>query len=185
MGTTDSDDLGAAVAWYYAKNGQHQGPVGDVELRKLIETQVVTSDDLVWRPGFESWKKASEVQGLYTPPPLPKSNSSAIGAMQEPSAQEPCSLRGSIGDINFNCPQCQGSLVVDASAAGETVNCPRCDNPILIPTPQTESTAKPIPVEAELSAPPPTPRSRHGRYLRHRPIHVKAPTATGGEGQQN
>lgn len=39
-----------------------------------------------------------------------------------------------MSDIEFNCPHCNHSLVVDASGAGLTVNCPKCSEAILIPS---------------------------------------------------
>jgi uncharacterized protein YlaI len=37
-------------------------------------------------------------------------------------------------DIRFFCPECDGRLAVDESAAGYRVNCPECHQPIRIPT---------------------------------------------------
>ena len=37
-------------------------------------------------------------------------------------------------DIKFNCPKCQGKLVVDSRGAGHSVPCPECDEVIRIPS---------------------------------------------------
>lgn len=47
-----------------------------------------------------------------------------------------------MSDIMFDCPECGGSLEVDAAGAGMTVNCPQCSKPILIPQPVTSARLK-------------------------------------------
>lgn len=39
-----------------------------------------------------------------------------------------------MSDINFDCPKCNGSLVVDSSGAGLVIECPRCKQGIRIPS---------------------------------------------------
>ena len=58
--------------WYYAKGGERHGPVTDDELRRLAESHELSGSDLVWHPGMDAWKRASEVPGLTEPPPIPK-----------------------------------------------------------------------------------------------------------------
>jgi GYF domain 2 len=50
--------------WFYAANGQQQGPFGDVQLRDLIASGTVRADTLVWTEGMAGWQKAAEVPGL-------------------------------------------------------------------------------------------------------------------------
>ena len=50
--------------WFYAANGQQQGPFGDVQLRDLIANGTVRADTLVWTEGMAGWQKAVEVPGL-------------------------------------------------------------------------------------------------------------------------
>ena len=61
--------------WYYAANGQQQGPFGDAQLRDLITNGTVRADTLVWTEGMAGWQKAAEVPGLMAsaggPPVLP------------------------------------------------------------------------------------------------------------------
>jgi hypothetical protein len=61
--------------WFYAANGQQQGPFGDAQLRDLIAKGTVRSDTLVWTEGMAGWQKAAEVPGLMAsvggPPVLP------------------------------------------------------------------------------------------------------------------
>ena len=60
--------------WFYAANGQQQGPFGDTQLRDLIINGTVRADTLVWTEGMAGWQKAAEIQGLMPsggPPPMP------------------------------------------------------------------------------------------------------------------
>jgi len=60
--------------WFYAANGQQQGPFQDAQLRDLIFNGTVRADTLVWTEGMAGWQKAAEVPGLMPsggPPSLP------------------------------------------------------------------------------------------------------------------
>jgi hypothetical protein len=61
--------------WFYAANGQQQGPFGEAQLRDLIANGTVRADTLVWTEGMAGWQKAAEVPGLMAsaggPPVLP------------------------------------------------------------------------------------------------------------------
>jgi hypothetical protein len=59
--------------WFYAANGQQQGPFPDSQLRDLIANGIVRADTLVWTEGMTGWQKAGEVPGLMPaggPPPM-------------------------------------------------------------------------------------------------------------------
>ena len=59
-------------------------------------------------------------------------------------------------DIIFNCPNCQGELVVDRDGAGLSVPCSHCGHSLTIPeyqSPPRPDAAAPAPVAAENSAP--------------------------------
>ena len=61
--------------WFYAANGQQQGPFGDPQFRDLIANGTVRADTLVWTEGMAGWQKATEVPGLMAsaggPPLMP------------------------------------------------------------------------------------------------------------------
>ena len=61
----------AAVDWYYAREGQRQGPMPEARLREFIATGEVRPGDLIWRPGFEGWRPAAEVPELFPRPAAP------------------------------------------------------------------------------------------------------------------
>ncbi len=60
-------------SWFYASNGQQQGPYPEAQLRDLITRGTVSADTLVWTEGMSGWQKAGEIPGLVpggsaTPP---------------------------------------------------------------------------------------------------------------------
>ncbi len=56
------------MAWYYAKNGERQGPVEETELHNLVNAGTIAPDDLVWTPEFgNDWRAARDVPGLIFP----------------------------------------------------------------------------------------------------------------------
>jgi hypothetical protein len=61
--------------WYFAANGQQQGPYPEAQFRDLIANGSVRADTLVWTEGMAGWQKAAEVPGLMAsagaPPVLP------------------------------------------------------------------------------------------------------------------
>ena len=50
--------------WYYAKNGQQQGPVNSAQLKQMAAGGQIGPDDLVFREGGTQWVAASTVAGL-------------------------------------------------------------------------------------------------------------------------
>jgi uncharacterized RDD family membrane protein YckC len=54
--------------WYYAINGQRQGPVAQSEFEKLVSTGVITEQTLVWKEGMGEWKAYSAVRTTLPPP---------------------------------------------------------------------------------------------------------------------
>lgn len=53
-------------SWYYAAQGQQQGPVLESELRDLVARGVVTGETLVWSDGMAGWEKAGDIPGLVS-----------------------------------------------------------------------------------------------------------------------
>jgi len=66
-----------AVQYFYALNGQQQGPVVFEALRSLFASRAINKETLVWKQGMGSWAALQEVEELKsflggnTPPPLP------------------------------------------------------------------------------------------------------------------
>ncbi|MBY0229525.1 MAG: DUF4339 domain-containing protein, partial [Gemmataceae bacterium] len=62
--------------WYYAKNGQQQGPVNSAHLKQMAASGQIGPTDLVFQEGGTQWVEASTVKGLQfgggaAPPPAP------------------------------------------------------------------------------------------------------------------
>src|SRR5437016_827574 len=51
-------------SWFYASNGQQQGPFPEAQLRDLITRGTVRADTLVWSEGMSGWQLAGEIPGL-------------------------------------------------------------------------------------------------------------------------
>ena len=55
-----------APSWYLARGDKRYGPLADRELLLLAERGGLQTDDLLWRPGFNSWKSVHAVCGVNT-----------------------------------------------------------------------------------------------------------------------
>jgi hypothetical protein len=66
-------------SWFYASNGQQQGPYPEAQLRDLIVRGTVSADTLVWTEGMSGWQRAGEIPGLVP-------GGSAPPAMSHPGA---------------------------------------------------------------------------------------------------
>ncbi len=66
-------------SWFYAANGQQQGPFAEEQLQDLIARGTVRADTLVWSEGMAGWQKAGEIPGLMAMPPGPPSIPQAGG----------------------------------------------------------------------------------------------------------
>jgi hypothetical protein len=59
-----------ADQWYYAQQGQRQGPVSAQQLKQLASSGQLKPTDQVWKQGMAEWQPASKVQGLFLLPPV-------------------------------------------------------------------------------------------------------------------
>lgn len=58
--------------WYYAKDGQQEGPIHESDLKTLIVTNAIPPNSLVWKAGMENWKPANQTAEFQvSPPPMP------------------------------------------------------------------------------------------------------------------
>jgi len=58
------------VGWYYAANGQRQGPVHFDQLRQMTMSGQIAQGDLVWHEGMADWQPAGSIAALFPPPPV-------------------------------------------------------------------------------------------------------------------
>ncbi|MEH2564743.1 DUF4339 domain-containing protein [Bradyrhizobium sp. AZCC 2289] len=71
-------------SWFYAANGQQQGPFPEAQLRDLIVRGTVRADTLVWTEGMSGWQRAGEIPGLAPggsgPPVIPQAGGPVMSA---------------------------------------------------------------------------------------------------------
>jgi len=72
--------------WYYALNGQQQGPVSEQEIVQLTSSGIITASTLIWRDGLPDWQPVSVAlpAALGTAP----INAPQIGGIAIPAAQK-------------------------------------------------------------------------------------------------
>jgi len=79
--------------WYYAKDGNQQGPVEEEELKSLARDGYLSPDDLVWNDKMgDDWARAGDVPGIFAPegdvpPPLPPAAASGRVSCVAPVGQ--------------------------------------------------------------------------------------------------
>ncbi len=70
-------------SWFFASNGQQQGPYPEAQFRDMIARGQVTPQTLVWSEGMAGWAKAGEVPGLMSggmaPPAIPPGGGPMMG----------------------------------------------------------------------------------------------------------
>ena len=76
-------------SWFYAANGQQQGPFPEEQLHDLIARGTVRSDTLVWSEGMAGWQKAGEIPGLMASAGAPPSMPQAGGPPAYPGGYAP------------------------------------------------------------------------------------------------
>lgn len=74
-------------SWFYAANGQQQGPFPEAQLRDLITRGTVRADTLVWSEGMSGWQRAAEIPGL-----MPAGGAPPM--VQQPGGPPPMSAGG-------------------------------------------------------------------------------------------
>jgi hypothetical protein len=75
----------AGPAWYLARGDKRYGPLGNRELLLLAERGELKQDDLLWGPGFSSWKPAREIGDLLGGGAAVKKKAAAVSQLS-PSA---------------------------------------------------------------------------------------------------
>jgi hypothetical protein len=74
----------AGRSWFYASEGQQQGPYPEIQLREFIAGGTITADTLVWTDGMANWQRAGDVPGLVSgaaaPPGMPHPGGALPGA---------------------------------------------------------------------------------------------------------
>src|ERR1043165_4984617 len=64
--------------WFYAIDGQRQGPVSDAQLDELLRSAKINQDTLVWREGMADWQRMRAARPISPPPPPISSSPSGV-----------------------------------------------------------------------------------------------------------
>src|SRR5271156_6800626 len=63
-------------SWFFAANGQQQGPFPEAQFRDLVARGNISTQTLVWTEGMAGWQKAGDIPGLMSvaagPPSIPQ-----------------------------------------------------------------------------------------------------------------
>lgn len=98
-------------SWFYASQGQQQGPFPEAQFRSLIARGTVTPDTLVWTDGMSGWQRAGDIPGLAPgaaprPPAVPQPRGPIAGADDQYQS-------GSQYQYGAGSPGGDGSLSID------------------------------------------------------------------------
>jgi TM2 domain-containing membrane protein YozV len=77
-----------AQEWFYAVDGDRQGPVSAAELKKLADAGNLKAGDLVWKEGMADWAPAKSIKGLFTAAATP-ATAPAPARTEEPARPRP------------------------------------------------------------------------------------------------
>jgi uncharacterized RDD family membrane protein YckC len=106
------------MAWYYAENGQQNGPVEDAQLEQLLNSGRIQPETLVWREGMTTWQPYNQVR--------PAALSSSAPPVMVAEAAPP------LGAGQVVCAECGGVFNLENTIAyGNVRVCARC-KPVFI-----------------------------------------------------
>ena len=80
-------------SWFFASQGQQQGPYPEAQLQDFIARGIVTATTLVWNEGMTGWQKAGDIPGLF---------SGLSGPPAVPYSQEPLASTGRGGALSID-----------------------------------------------------------------------------------
>ena len=62
--STDPAQLTGGDQWFYARDGERQGPVSIETIRHLLQAQAINGDSLVWSEGMQDWTPLSRLDAF-------------------------------------------------------------------------------------------------------------------------
>ena len=82
--------------WFYAKNGEQQGPVEADEIRRQRRNGEISDEVLVWKEGMAQWTALGEVLELREPVPAaaPENPGQGMPATESPSSSSTVQPQG-------------------------------------------------------------------------------------------
>src|SRR5664279_4608309 len=88
-------------SWFYASEGQQQGPYPDAQLHDLIVRGIVRADTLVWTEGMNGWQKAGDIPGLLSGAGGPPAVRLSGGSLTAPGGGGPLSIEFGIWEFTW------------------------------------------------------------------------------------
>jgi len=67
--------------WYYAAQGQEQGPISEANLDEMFRNGTISADTLVWQDGMAGWEPYQTARGGSVPPPMEEGVSLPTGEL--------------------------------------------------------------------------------------------------------
>lgn len=103
--------------WYYIKDGQQHGPIGEEEFKSNFKTGEITTDTLVWTNELKDWATAGEIKNCvpieFMPPPPP---------IQPPSLHTTTKAPASITEHKLSVTQAHSAIVKPAPLVASSSN---------------------------------------------------------------
>jgi hypothetical protein len=72
--------------WHFEHAGKQHGPVGEEEIRSLLESGQIQADTLVWTDGMADWKAAGTIEGFQIKTVSPEIFPSVVSPYAPPAA---------------------------------------------------------------------------------------------------
>jgi hypothetical protein len=88
----------ASRSWFYASDGQQNGPFSEAELREFIARGIVRPATLVWGDGMSEWTKAGDIPGFLRSAPGAAASFDQAAGRVDPSFGNEASHHAPTGD---------------------------------------------------------------------------------------
>lgn len=105
--------------WYYAKDGQRQGPVSLAELKEMVTTGALHGEDLIWNSTMPSWMPARSdpsLAPLVASTPNEPIGRSPFAAQGQDWIQKVKNLIAAAGRLNLEMPWSVCAVVIQKLA---------------------------------------------------------------------
>jgi hypothetical protein len=93
--------------WYIARDGRQVGPLSDRGMQVFARRGHLNSEDLVWRPGFDDWRRADDTVFLKLKPSPPEEEEPELpeqdgGSVNNGAGADPVSQKKAATDAGLS-----------------------------------------------------------------------------------
>lgn len=92
--------------WFYAEQGQQQGPIPEDRMVEMFRSGTLSADTLVWMEGLDEWTPARDIENLVppalSPPPVP-TPAPTPPTQRSATPPRPMFLHVPVGRLVFMC----------------------------------------------------------------------------------